>query len=213
MFFSFDGIDGSGKSTQMSRFVAWLEQQGHDVVVCRDPGSTPLGESLRELLLHRHELALSARAEMHVYMAARAQLVDEVIRPALEAGRTVVSDRYLLANVVYQGHAGGIEPAEVWRIGRFTVGGVLPDVNIVLDVPPETAAERLHRDETREPDRMERRGEEFRRQLRAGYLAEAAADPRHVVLVDATRGVEEIEADVRRVAQRVIDSAAEVRGT
>src|SRR5690348_17585292 len=106
MFFSFDGLDGVGKTTQIERFLAWLAERGHDVVRCQDPGSTPLGEAVRELLLG-HRVPIARRAEMLLFMAARAQLVDEVIRPALERGQTVVSDRYLLANAVYQGHAGG----------------------------------------------------------------------------------------------------------
>jgi dTMP kinase len=208
MFFSFDGIDGSGKSTQIDRFVAWLGELDHDVVVCRDPGSTPLGEKLRDTLLNHHDLSFSPRAEMHVYMAARAQLVADVISPALAAGRVVVSDRYLLANVVYQGHAGGLDPAEIWRIGRFTVDDVLPDVNIVFDLSPEAAAERLGR----ELDRMERRDDAFRQQLRDGFLAEAKADPQHIAVVDATQSVEAIGAEVRQIASRVLNPAQEVRG-
>ena len=176
------------------------------------PAPTPLGEALRDILLNRHDMAFSARAEMHVYMAARAQLVDEVIRPALEAGRVVVSDRYLLANVVYQGHAGGLDPAVVWQIGRFTVEDILPDVNIVLDLTPEVAAQRLGRDSTRELDRMERRDDAFRQRLRDGFLAEAAADPAHIAVVDATQSVDAIEAEVRRIAVEVISNRAEVRG-
>ncbi len=107
MFFSFDGIDGAGKSSQIDRLVAWLQQRGLSVEVCRDPGSTPLGEQLRRLLLDRDGPQIDAMAEMLLYMAARAQLVESVIRPALAAGKAVVTDRFLLANVVYQGHAGG----------------------------------------------------------------------------------------------------------
>src|SRR5690606_10857423 len=101
MFFSFDGLDGVGKTTQLELFAQWLGERGFEVVVCRDPGATPLGEAVRELLLHRGDLTIDARAEMLLYMAARAQMVDEVIRPALDAGKAVVADRYLLANVVY----------------------------------------------------------------------------------------------------------------
>src|SRR5258708_5597376 len=109
-FFSFDGVDGVGKSTQIDLFSQWLRQLGHDVVTCRDPGGTELGEAVRELLLQRHDLNIGRMAEMLLYMASRAQLVEQVIQPALAAGKTVVSDRFLLANVVYQGHAGGLDP-------------------------------------------------------------------------------------------------------
>src|SRR5688572_15800240 len=106
MFFSFDGVDGVGKSTQIQLFCQWLRESGRDVVICRDPGSTPLGEQIRSILLDSHDLAIDRRAEMLLYMAARAQLVEQVIRPALAAGQTVISDRFLIANIVYQGHAG-----------------------------------------------------------------------------------------------------------
>ena len=145
MFFSFDGIDGVGKTTQMQLFCDWLQTSGHDVVSCRDPGGTPLGDAIRELLLHRHDLAISRMAEMLLYMAARAQLVEEVIRPALAAGKTVVSDRYLLANVVYQGHAGGLDVATIWQIGTQITGGVEPALTFVLDMPPAAAAGRIQR--------------------------------------------------------------------
>src|SRR4051794_34374945 len=116
MFFSFDGIDGVGKSTQVRLFDEALRSRGYDVVVCRDPGSTPLGERIREVVLSSDEATpIGRRSEMLLYMAARAQLVEEVIRPALDAGRIVVADRYLLANVVYQGHAGGLDPNQIWQ--------------------------------------------------------------------------------------------------
>jgi len=126
MFISLDGIDGCGKSTQVERLAGWLRQQGRGVVTCRDPGSTPLGEAVRKILLDRHDLAIRRRSEMLLYMAVRAQLVEEVIRPALDAGKVVVSDRYLLANVVYQGYAGGLDVATLWQIGGVATAGLTP---------------------------------------------------------------------------------------
>src|SRR6187455_345848 len=137
MFFSFDGVDGSGKSTQIRLLADALRQRGLSVVTCRDPGSTALGERLREILLNHHGTAIHRRSEMLLYMASRAQLVEEVIRPALAAGRIVISDRYVLANVVYQAHAGGLDPADVWRVGEITVGGLMPRLVFVLDMPAE----------------------------------------------------------------------------
>ena len=126
LFLSIDGCDGTGKSTQMELLTGWLTSSGHDVVVCRDPGSTPLGEEVRGLLLDRADLQIHRRSEMLLYMAARAQLVEEIIRPALESGKTVVSDRYLLANVVYQGHAGGLDVETLWEVGRIATDSVSP---------------------------------------------------------------------------------------
>lgn len=199
MFFAFDGLDGVGKSTQMTLFGQWLAAAGHTVVTCRDPGSTPLGESIRTLLLDRHDLAIGRRAEMLLYMAARAQLVEQVIRPALERGEVIVSDRYLLANVVYQGHAGGLDVEELWRIGATATAGIAPDLTMVLDMDPQAASDRIRRP----ADRMELQGDQFRSRLRTGFLAEAARDPRHIVVIDAARGIDEIQADIRRAAERI----------
>ena len=200
MFFSIDGGDGTGKSTQIDLFCQWLRQEGHEVVACRDPGSTPLGEAIRELLLHRHDLAIDRRSEMLLYMAARAQLVTELIRPALQAGKTVVADRYLLANVVYQGYGGGLDVPTLWEVGRVATGGLLPDLTIVLDLPADVAATRINRD----PDRMEMQGLEFHARVREGFLAEAQRQPERIVVVDASRPIAEVQADVRIAAQRAM---------
>lgn len=204
LFLSFDGLDGVGKSTQIERCCAWLRSLGETVVVCRDPGSTALGEAIRDILLHREEIPLDLTAEMLLYMAARAELVAEVIRPALAAGKVVVSDRFLLANVVYQGHAGGLDVPTVWQVGAAATQGVAPALTIVLDLPPEAAAARL----TSPPDRLEKRGPEYRQRLRAGFLAEAARDPARMALVNASRGVDEVFAAVQRaiVSRGLIDS-------
>ncbi len=199
MFFAFDGIDGTGKSTQLARFVQWLQGRGHEVVTCRDPGGTPTGEAIRKLLLDPAS-QISPRCEALLYMAARAELVDEIIRPALKAGRVVVSDRFLLANVVYQGHAGGIPTDELWQLGHFAVGNVLPDVIFLLDLPPEVAASRL----TRELDRLEQRGTEYQQRLRAGFLFEAERNPKHITVINAERSVDEVHSAICAAAARVL---------
>lgn len=200
MFFSFDGIDGVGKTTQIELFCQWLKSQGHDVVTCRDPGSTEIGEAIRNLLLSKHEMPMSRMAEMLLYMAARAQLVEQIIGPAITAGKTVVSDRYLLANVVYQGHAGGLDVSRVWDIGHFITGGLMPDLTFLLDLPPAAAAGRIQR----ELDRMEQSGEAFRQRLREGFLAEAAGKPERIAVIDASASVEEVHLAIREAAQRVL---------
>jgi dTMP kinase len=192
MFFSFDGIDGAGKSTQINLLADWLRAKGKDVVTCRDPGSTELGEKLRGLLLEHHGTAIHRRSEMLMYMAARAQLVEEVIRPALAAGKSVISDRYLLANVVYQAHAGGLSPEEVWQVGQVTVDGVMPNLTLVLDLPASTAAARFNR----APDRMEAQGLEYMEKVRQGFLLEAAKRPAEIVVIDATAAAEKVHEQV-----------------
>ncbi len=201
MFFSFDGVDGVGKSTQIRLLAEALRGRGQEVVTCRDPGATPLGERLREILLDHHGLEIHRRSEMLLYMASRAQLVEEIIRPALAAGRTVISDRYLLANVVYQGHAGGLAPADIWRVGEITVGGLMPDLVFVLDMPAERAAARIQR----AADRMEAQGLDFLESVRQGFLAEARQQPERVVVIDADRPADIVHADVVREANRRID--------
>jgi dTMP kinase len=201
-FISLDGIDGSGKSSQIAPLADWLRSRGCEVVTCRDPGSTPAGDAIRAILLDRQDLHLAATAEMLMYMAARAQLVAEVVRPALDRGAWVVSDRYLLSNVAYQGHAGGLGAEVVWRVGAVATGGLLPDLMLLLDIDLETAAHRLdgRRQDGRldQPlDKLENRGDDYRRRLRDGYHAEAAARPERIVVIDAAADRDEVGRRIR----------------
>ena len=197
VFISIDGGDGTGKSTQVRLLTEWLRSLGRTVVPCRDPGSTKLGEEVRQLVLRRHDLSIARPSEMLLYMAARAQLVEEVIRPALEAGHTVVSDRYVLANVVYQGHAGGLDVGKLWEVGHVATGGLMPDLTIVLDVPTSQAAGRIQG----EPDRMELQGEAFHDRVRQGFLGEAARDPERIVVVEGIGSIEQVQARIRNLVE------------
>ncbi len=200
-FFTFDGLDGVGKSTQLKLFCQWLEGVGHKPVVCRDPGSTSLGESIREILLKSDESRpIGARAEMLLYMAARAQMVDEIIRPALQAGQTVVSDRFLLANIVYQGHAGGLDIQALRQIGDVAVDGVHPDCTFLLDMDPALALKRVDR----QLDRVERRGDDYRQRLRAGFLAEAEKIGKTVHRIDGNRSIDAVQAEICQIAAAVL---------
>ncbi|REK10969.1 MAG: dTMP kinase [Planctomycetota bacterium] len=200
MFFSFDGLDGVGKTTQMDLFIDWLKQRGHEVVGCYDPGCTPLGEEIRRMLLE-HKVEIGCTSEMLLFMAARAQLVDSVIRPALERSAVVVSDRYVLANIVYQGYAGGLDVETVRRIGQTATRGLLPELVFVLDMTPRAAAQRMNR----QPDRMEDRGDDYRARLRQGFLSEAAKNPEHILVVDAAREIDLVQADIRAAAARLLE--------
>ncbi|MEC9002949.1 MAG: dTMP kinase [Planctomycetota bacterium] len=201
MFISFDGVDGVGKSTQAAQFVEWLQEQGHQVLRCRDPGSTELGERLRTLVLKDTKISIAAGSEMLLYMAARAQLVSEVIQPALAAGKVVVSDRFLLANVVYQGHAAGLDPQDIWDVGGVATGGLEPDLTVVLDMPLEKAVGRIGR----ELDRMEARGLEFLEKVRQGFLREAERSPDRIVVVNADQEIPQVQHDIRQVASRCLN--------
>src|SRR5262245_44367414 len=200
MFFSFDGVDGVGKSTQIRLFAEALRQQGREVVTGRDPRSTAFGERLRDILLNHHGTPIHRRSEMLLYMAARAQLVEEVIRPALAAGKTVISDRFLLANVVYQAHGGGLSADDVWQVGAVTVAGVMPRLVFLLDMPAARAAQRIHR----QPDRMEAKGLDYLERVRQGFLTEAARFPGQFAVIDADRPIEAIHAAVLAAAGKVL---------
>jgi dTMP kinase len=200
LFLSLDGLDGTGKSTQCRLLADWLRSQGYTVVECVDPGGTAVGGIIRNLLLdHRHEMALPCEA--FLFMASRAQLTAEVIRPALEAGRIVVSDRFSLANVVYQGHAGGLDPELLHRLGQLATGGLEPDLTLVLDLPIEVA---LARRQEREPDRLERREPSFHERVRRGFLTEAQRRPERIRVLDASQSIEGLHEQICREVSRVM---------
>jgi len=195
MFFSLDGIDGTGKSTQVRLLAETLRAWGFTVATCADPGGTELGAKLREILLHGRQSEMSLLTECLLFMASRAELVNRVIAPAMNRGEIVISDRYLLANVVYQGHAGGLHAEEVWAIGRFTTSGVLPDLTIVLDLPVDVAQARR----SGLTDRIESRGIEYFEKVRSGFRFEAARDPVRFRIVDASPGIEQVQARVAEI--------------
>jgi len=200
MFFTIDGDDGTGKSTQIELLAQWLKEQGQKVLICHDPGSTPVGEEIRELLLHRHDLNIGRCCEMLLYMAARAQLVDEIIRPAIAAGKTVISDRYLLSNIAYQGYGGGLDVDAIWQVGRIATAGIMPDLTLILDTPTDIAAARINR----RFDRMEAQGRDFHARVRAGFRTEAGRRSGQIVVIDAARSVDAVQADLRLAVQRTL---------
>src|SRR6516225_637476 len=197
-FISLDGLDGTGKSTQCRLLADWLRAGGHSVTTCIDPGGTPLGAQLRSLVLN-HRSEIDRMCEALLFMASRAQLLAEVIHPALAAGQMVISDRFLLANIVYQGHAGGLDVERLWEIGRFAAGGLEPDLTIVLDLSPEQASRRRGRP----ADRIEGRDADYHARLRRGFLAEAERRPERIRVVDATAAVEVVHARIILEVKRV----------
>lgn len=204
-FISLDGPDGGGKSVQAARLVAALERRGEAVVACQDPGGTRLGRRIRSLVLDRadDDLAPSLRAEMLLFMASRAQLVDEVIQPALDAGKIVVSDRYLLANAVYQGYAGGLPVGAVWQVGQIATRGLMPDLTLLLDLFPEAAEARIGPPR----DRIEDRPVEYREKVRLGFLDAARDDyPTPIVVIDASRSEDEVAEQVLSEVERALGS-------
>ena len=191
-FCSVDGVDGGGKSTQIGQLAKWFQDRGQETLVVRDPGGTKLGETLRDILLHRREIPLCMEAEMLLYMASRAQLVHETIRPALESNQVVIADRFLLANVVYQGVAGGLATDRIWQVGEIATGGLMPELNIILDIDAETSLNRIQGG----LDRLESRGVEFMKQVRAGFLSESRKLGEKVLVIDATQSIESIHSQI-----------------
>jgi dTMP kinase len=197
LFVSLDGLDGTGKSTQCRLLAAWLRQRGWIVEECADPGGTPIGDVVRDLLLgHRQDMTLACEALL--FMASRAQLTAEIIRPALDAGHAVVSDRYLLANVVYQGHAGGLDADWLWQVGRLATGGLEPDLTIVLDLSVEQALRRR----TAPADRVESRDGAYQNRVREGFIFEAKRRPERIRVLDGSQPVAVVHEQICREVSR-----------
>ena len=188
-FITFEGGEGCGKSTQVARLRDALEAEGVDVVVVREPGGTWLAEQIRRLIKDQFEDPPGDRAELLLFLAARAQLVANVIRPALEAGKWVVSDRFSDSTVAYQGYGRGLPVDVIRQLNDFACDGLAPDLTILLDVSPETARDRRRRREqatSSAADRFEREGAEFHARIRRGFADIAEAEPSRVVTVDAS---------------------------
>jgi dTMP kinase len=210
LFLALEGPDGAGKTTQAARLAAWMRGDGFDVVSCRDPGSTKAGDRLREIVLESESVHLSIRSEMLIYMASRAQLVDEVIRHSLAASRVVISDRFLLSNIVYQGFAGGLPVEDLWRIGQVATAGLLPDLTLVLDVSAEAARARVGPAR----DRIEDRTAEYQRLVRAGFIDAVRAHdgpggfcqyyPAPLVLIEALGDPDAVFLKIKSEVQRVL---------
>ncbi|NEW71413.1 dTMP kinase [Streptomyces rhizosphaericus] len=207
-FIVVEGGDGSGKSTQVEALAEWIRAKGHEVVVTREPGATAIGKRLRSILLDVSSAGISHRAEALLYAADRAEHVDTVIRPALERGAVVISDRYIDSSVAYQGAGRDLAATEIARISRWATNGLVPHLTVLLDVSPETARERF----TEAPDRLESEPAEFHQRVRAGFLALAAADPARYIVVDAGQLPEAVTSVVRhRLDQMLPLSEAEVK--
>ncbi|MFJ8882592.1 dTMP kinase [Streptomyces sp. NPDC102402] len=207
-FLALEGGDGAGKSTQVEALAEWIRAKGHEVVVTREPGATPVGKRLRSILLDVSSAGLSNRAEALLYAADRAEHVDSVVRPALERGAIVISDRYIDSSVAYQGAGRDLAPTEIARISRWATSGLVPHLTVLLDVDPETARERF----TEAPDRLESEPAEFHTRVRSGFLTLAAADPARYLVVDAGQEPEAITTAVRHRLDRVLPlSEAEVK--
>ncbi|HVU37344.1 MAG TPA: dTMP kinase [Opitutales bacterium] len=192
-FISFEGSEGSGKSTQIDLLATRLENEGYNVVVTREPGGTEIGEEIRHLLKHAQSgQGMTPETELLLFAASRAQLVREVIVPALRAGKVILCDRFLDSTTVYQGVARRLSQDPVSIINRFAVGDIMPALTIVLDVPAETGLARARRRPSELPDRLEQENIDFYQRVREGYLLLAREMPSRFLVVDGTQPSDKI---------------------
>lgn len=205
MFLTLEGPEGSGKTSQACLLGQYLRGQGYEVLLTREPGGTPIGDQIRAVLHDPDNTAMVPRAEFLLYSASRAQLVQEVIRPALAGGRLVVCDRYYDSSLAYQGYGRGLDLATLQQVTRFAIGDLVPDLTVCLDIAPEEGLQRrlLGGEEW---NRLDREALEFHRRVRAGYLELAASEPGRWVVVDASRSVEEVQAEIRMLVRQRLEN-------
>lgn len=191
MFITLDGIDGVGKSTQIERLINYLRERGQETLLVRDPGTTEIGSKLREILLES-DLELHRRTEAMLFMASRCEMVETILRPAIAEGKTVVSDRFLLANVVYQSVGGEVSPDLLWQMGRLANGGLIPDLTILLDMPAQRSMERIGS----ETDRMESRGVDYMEAVRQAFLQQLPHSSQATAIINADQTPDEVSHDL-----------------
>ena len=200
-FITFEGADGSGKTTQLARVAAWCREQGYQVTLTREPGGTPTAERIRSLVLEPG-LTIDTKTEALLYLAARAEHVAQVIKPALEAGQIVLCDRFADSTLVYQGLTRGLGLETMTQLNAFAAGGIKPQLTFVLDGAPELLAER--RAKRGVEDRFELEGLEFQQQVRAGFLTLAQAEPERIKLIEALRPVDEVTEAILQQVKAVL---------
>lgn len=211
-FVTFEGPEGCGKSTQMNLLASYLRQQGYDVLATREPGGTPIGDRVRAILLDPACVEMLPTSEFLLFSAGRAQHVGQIIRPHLEGGGIVLSDRYADSSLAYQGYGYGLDLEALRAISRFATGGLVPDVTFCLDVPVEVGLRRKLGCSGDAWNRMERKALEYHERVRAGYLAMAAQEPARWVIVDATASVEQVQAKIRDGVAARLAAGVEQKG-
>lgn len=194
LFITFEGPDGSGKTTQARRLAEYLQSRGTPVLLTREPGGTAISEQIRDVVLSNRNQSIQHETEALLFSAARAQIVAELIRPALAAGKIVVCDRYADSTMAYQGYGLGLDLDALRAITRFATGGLTPDLTFYIDVPAEVGLARRHRGET---NRLDQKDLAYHAQVRDGFLKMARAEPQRWVVIDGTRTVAQVQRDVR----------------
>jgi dTMP kinase len=200
VFITLEGIEGSGKTSQTNLLKAFLEEQRREVLVTREPGGSPIGEQIRQILLDPGNHGMKPLTELLLYEASRCQHVEAVIRPALDEGKTVICDRFFDASTAYQGYARGLGIGMVTELNLVATGGRKPDLTIVLDLPVDIGLKRLGKN----LDRIEREAVEFHKRVREGYLKIAEDEPARVKVVNATGTIDDTFTEVRTIVEKVI---------
>lgn len=204
IFISMEGPDGSGKSTQIELIKEYLEKKGKDVIITREPGGTRISEAIREIILNKDYTEMSPVTEMMLYASARAQLIAEVVGPAIDAGKAVISDRFVDSSLVYQGMARGLGVETVYGINSVAIGEYMPDITFLLDLPAEVGISR--KKDQKELDRMELESLEFHKKVAEGYRSLATRFPDRIKCIDATLPIEEICGIIRSNVKDILSS-------
>ena len=202
-FITFEGIDGSGKTTQLSGIAEYLENQGKEVLKLREPGGTLIGEQIRTILLSRGNMAMSVETELMLFAAARAQLVREVIEPALAEGKWVLCDRFMDSTTVYQGYGRQIDLQLIGQLNSIAVGRCKPDLTLLFDLSVEAAGARLAA-RSEKSDRLDLESKSFAERIRKGYLELASAEPSRFKVIDAERSSADIEKQIKSILREGI---------
>ncbi|MDH3309198.1 MAG: dTMP kinase [Gammaproteobacteria bacterium] len=202
LFITLEGGEGAGKSTNLDFIHQWLQHEGCDVVVTREPGGTELGEHIRDFLLHSKQLHIAPESEVLLMFAARTEHISKVIRPSLEAGKVVLCDRFTDATYAYQGGGRGLDADRIAAIENWVQGDLRPDLTLLFDVSVEAGRERAG--QRSEPDRFERENNEFFRRVRETYIARATREPKRIRIIDASRPIEQVEQQIVSVLQEAV---------
>lgn len=198
MLITFEGLDFSGKTTQIKLLVDKLKDSGYNVVVVREPGGTPISEKIRDILLDKKNLEMTQVAEIFLFSAARNQLVNQIIRPALESGKVVICDRYYDSTTAYQGYGRGVNLDDVKRINKIATIGVVPDITFFVDIPIDEIKHRIEAAKS-SMDRMESSGDSFYERVRQGYFEIAKSELERFHIIDGLKNVEAIHNDIWEV--------------
>lgn len=202
LFITFEGADGSGKTTQLNKIKDYLIKEGFDVVVTREPGALEIGQKIRNILLHEKSF-VSDRCEMFLFLADRSQHIDALIKPALEDGKIVLCDRHTDSTIAYQGYGRGQDVELLKKLNKIAVNMIEPDLTLLYDVSSETAQERLGK----EKDRMESAGIDFHTKVRNGYLELAKENPQRIKIIDANNKIDKVFDDTKNVVKKLIQES------